>query len=366
MKKVYQLWGLTPPDEKSKAALIDTVKRLTPFGAQALILGQSDDAAFQRVLCERAHKAGIRAYLWAPLLSEYDGFAAFDPHIGADGLPLPRAFGDAFNFRCPASKKNLDAFFAMQDARLLSAPFDGVFLDRVRYPSFAHGALSALGCFCPDCVRRYERAGIDVPALRRALRYGENPLAITGFDGSGYTFSDPDMARFFEVRAGVVTEAVRYVAAHYARQSLGVALDLFPPQFAYLCGQSLRALLPMSDFVKPMLYRVTDAPAGLPFERAAYARAAGPLSVPDACFAPFGPDIESAQVAAYERVGRAFPEGKIAWGVEVCRVNGVADATRESVLTALSAIQKGGGRAACASWSLISADSEALDAFILA
>lgn len=363
MRKLYQLWGITPLNEQHKAALRAALDRLLPLGAEAVILGQSRDAAFQAEMLLRAHEAGAKAYLWAPLFSEYDDFTAFDPHIGADGLPLPRAFGDAFNFRCPASKKNLDAFFQMQDAALLSLPFDGVFLDRVRYPSFAHGSLGALGCFCPECAARYRATGVDVERVKALLcaKEGTNPLLISGFDGSDYTFSDPDMARFFRVRAENVTAAVRAVAAHYAPYQKAVALDLFPPQFAYLCGQSLRALLPLSAFVKPMLYRVTTAPAGLPFERQAYEKAVGPLKVLDALF----PSGEGGQVASYERVGRMFPDTPIAWGVEVMRIKGIADAAAQSVLDTLNIIQDAGGRAACASWSVAGAQADALSAFIL-
>ncbi len=40
-------------------------------------------------------------------------------------------------------------------------------------------------------------------------------------------------------------------------------------------GQDIRRLLELADFVKPMFYAVTDAPAGLPFEIGEYARAFG-------------------------------------------------------------------------------------------
>ena len=46
-----------------------------------------------------------------------------------------------------------------------------------------------------------------------------------------------------------------------------IGFDLFAPAFGYFCGQNAQELRLFADFVKPMMYRHTDAPAGLPFER---------------------------------------------------------------------------------------------------
>ena len=54
-----------------------------------------------------------------------------------------------------------------------------------------------------------------------------------------------------------------------------IGFDLFAPAFGYFCGQNAQELRQFADFVKPMMYRHTDAPAGLPFERESMVLAVG-------------------------------------------------------------------------------------------
>ena len=43
-------------------------------------------------------------------------------------------------------------------------------------------------------------------------------------------------------------------------------MDTFAPYLAYFAGQDMKLLASMADFIKPMMYRITNAPAGMPFE----------------------------------------------------------------------------------------------------
>ncbi len=45
-----------------------------------------------------------------------------------------------------------------------------------------------------------------------------------------------------------------------------IGIDTFSPFISYFTGQDLEKLQEVADFIKPMMYRTTKAPAGLPFE----------------------------------------------------------------------------------------------------
>ena len=60
--------------------------------------------------------------------------------------------------------------------------FDGVMLDRIRYPSAVNGFESLFACFCPDCEREY-LAGFGAP-LAEMQEAAASFLA--GLAGSAY------------------------------------------------------------------------------------------------------------------------------------------------------------------------------------
>ena len=356
---VFQLWGLEPLDEEKKETVARIVEQLLTAFPKAIITGQCEDRRFLSRLCDMAHAAGAEAYQWTPLFSEWDDRGAYDPIRTAAGGAMPRPYGGEFNFRCPNSRRNIDLFLKMQDEAMAGVPFDGVFLDRVRYPSFSYGDLSQTACFCDECLALYGARGIDAEALREALLAprAEKRLRITGEAAGRVLFADENVQRFFDARADVITGAVRRIAAHYAGQGKGVALDLFPPQIAYLTGQLLPDLLPLCRFIKPMIYRYTEAPAGLPYERGAFDEATGLLEALDACFGPL-----PAQIRAWE--GMAAACGKpLFWGVESVFVPGIAEMTPERILESRREIAAGGGKNLCMAWSVLAMPQANIDAW---
>jgi hypothetical protein len=87
-----------------------------------------------------------------------------------------------------------------------SVPFNGIFLDKIRYPSFANcrpgnGLETVFSCFCNFCMAKYKASYFHTDELIKALsRSTSAPLGITGFQGCGdYTFDDPCISRFFSL-----------------------------------------------------------------------------------------------------------------------------------------------------------------------
>jgi len=329
MNKVFQLWGLASDDGLNRDHVMNVVDRLLESHPDYLVAGQSGDWELLRMICDRAHCAGVKVHQWASLFSENDFAADFDPLIGADGRPQKRVYGDNFNFRCPASEKNVRLFAALQQQQMQDVPFDGVFLDRVRYPSMSNGALA---CFCPDCVRRCEQAGLDVDRLRLVTHFGH-------YEGTKLIWADAEVQRFFEERMHSITRAVALLKDIFGE----VSLDLFPPALMPLVGQDFDALAPLAAFVKPMLYRYTTAPAGLPYELDA--------------FAPHVDHLPSAEA----QMGMVHAP-HIYWGIECVRVPGVAEMTPETIRESVALVRANGGQGVCASWNLIAAPDENLKA----
>ncbi|MBQ7868014.1 MAG: hypothetical protein IJ354_07690 [Clostridia bacterium] len=343
MNSVFQLWGIPPAaglNREQVLAVLDRILAVHPF---AVVAGQTEDTALLYEICRRAHAAGVKVHQWASLFSENDFAADFDPIVCADGSPFPRVFGEHFYFRCPGSEKNVRLFAQLQKQSMGDVPFDGVFLDRVRYPSFAHGDLQKLACFCPDCVRRYEQAGIDVNRVRRLLE--QKDLSITGFSDGKPVFADTNMERFFAVRAECITQAVRMLRDFFGE----VSLDLFPPSQAYLTGQSLQDLAPLAAFIKPMVYRFTTAPAGLPFEQQALEAACGSVPLPD-----FEKQVRQWNVIT----------ANLYWGVEGGFIPGTVETTPERIEQTLSLLRQNGANAVCASWASVLFPKENLEAFL--
>ena len=172
-----------------------------------------------------------------------------------------------FLFRCPSSPFNrkISEDFAL--SFLDQIPFDGVFLDRVRYNSLISG-ISGIGCFCLRCRKIYQENGIDIEKVRHILleiQQKKKPIPAVYQDGR-YMFEDSDLDTFFRVRTQIVTEAVRGFAEKIHEKRKIIGLDLFAPAAGYFTGQDALTLSNYVDFIKPMMYKFTSAPAGIPFE----------------------------------------------------------------------------------------------------
>lgn len=326
MKKVFQLWGLQNEKGFDEQHVLAVVDRMLDVRPEYIVTGQSNDHKMLQKICDRAHQRGVKVHQWSSLFSENDDRYDYDPLIGVDGKPHERVYGENFNFRCPASERNVELFMDMQAESMRGVDFDGVFLDRVRYPSVTNGKLS---CFCPDCVKRYLADGIDsVPEGK-----------IIGYEHGRHVFSTEEANVFLAHRARRIVHAVEMVKERFRE----VSLDLFPPSLAYLVGQDLSALAPLAEFVKPMFYRYTTAPAGLPFETEAFG-----YSMP-----------EGEQIRAFESIAPG-----LMWGVEGGYIPGIAEMTPEKIRETIAIIRENGGTGICASWSAVTFPKENLDVFL--
>ncbi|RPH62654.1 MAG: hypothetical protein EHM81_01810 [Chloroflexi bacterium] len=222
-----------------------------------------------------ASRARSSLFLWHPLLTF--SASSLPPRadwqtLGPSGDPIPGFAGmPEFTFMCPNRPEVFEAVLARLQKAIHSGPFQGIFLDRIRWPSPTADPSRLMACFCPACQRAAIAQGIDLAGVRHLLAAPRNRAELARFllnpASAGDSASDwPFLRRLMDFRARSITRLVRAAAELIRAHGLGVGLDCFSPSLTSLVGQELAALDAYCDWIKFMVYGHTYAPAGLPFE----------------------------------------------------------------------------------------------------
>ncbi len=227
------------------------------------------------VVADEARQLGCSVWLWQPLLSG-DGI-----HVPARDsargplAPVPWPNGKAeFAFDCPVRATGLAAALERLEAALSVGLWDGVFIDKIRWPSPSRDPSEDLACFCEECRDAAVSHDIDLAfvasclASARTSPQGRLDLVAELLGRP----SDGPLAPFLEWRCARITQAAGAAVERATSirgaggERLRVALDVFTPSLARSVGQDIGALAPQAEFVKAMTYLGTHGPAGLPFE----------------------------------------------------------------------------------------------------
>lgn len=351
-----------------------------------VILGWDLPAALRRACAEEIARAGARLYRWHPLLS---GDVPAWQTVGLGGTPVPGFQGrPEFTFLCP----NRPAVFesVLEDLRqtLRSGQYQGVFLDRIRYPSPTADPASHLACFCADCHRAAAAEGLDLTAARQriqALLTHRRSFVRLLLDPAADVPSDDDLAflrRFLDFRARSVTRIVQAAADIARAEGLLVGLDCFSPALSRLVGQDLAALDASGDWIKIMTYGHTLAPAGLPFELLGLARwligrgaasevseaetlgwlaAAARLPLPPSFAKMLTHGVSPAALASETQRARAAGVRMVLAGVELVDIEGVTRLDPAQVAADLRAFRAAGPAGLVLSWDLRLIPAERLE-----
>jgi len=233
---------------------------------------------------------GTEVYLWLPVFSGWDGMP---PLIGADGRTAAQEYsaekGERFDFGCPADPNSVRHIKRIFETHYKSGAYDGIFMDKIRFPSFISGLQPVMTCFCQYCRKLHGLTELQSeqqpeqqsepqpePQLQSQKETDAvNPLSITAYNGLRYDTADESKARLFTYKAEAVTTSIAELSEYFRKMGYKVGLDLFAPFLSWFVGQDYGALAPYADFIKPMFYRKTNAPAGIPFELDMYASAVG-------------------------------------------------------------------------------------------
>lgn len=251
---------------------------LERIAVSKVIIGWSCDREVYRHVIAFLKQRHIESYLWLPVFSETGILKADTGKLiddtGAEVKSYCLTEGENFEFYCPNQKRSTEACLEIYRERFDGLGFDGVFLDKIRYGAFSNGLGGVFNCFCPDCMKRYEENGIDTHELKHQMKrvrdgageYGEQVLGITAYERGKYTFRNPVWEQFFRKKAEDIERALKPLVDWFHHRGMKVGMDTFAPYLAYFAGQDMERLATMADFIKPMMYRITSAPAGMPFE----------------------------------------------------------------------------------------------------
>ena len=353
------LGGWNSPDYSAEQIIdrLDAVIMRIPV--KAVIIGWSTDKDIYWRVGRYLHGQKIDMFLWLPVFAETEDMCENSPALDLWGN-VPANYdltaGEGFRFNCPSDAESVADIIDIYDSCFSDCGFDGVFLDRIRTQSFVSGVSGVLSCGCPGCAELFLEEGVDLQEVRDAWEAkGDEFFSVSGYTPQeGFVFADPLAAAFFKAKGKIVSESVATVADCFRNHGLKVGMDLYAPFMAPFVGQDYAILSEHADFIKPMLYRQTFAPAGMGFEYDLLKKAVpGASGYPD-----FAMDAEflDSQLEAMEPYSCAkFP------GIEINYREGVAPTSPQYILESLDAVLSHGFDGAVLSWNIMEAPVNHID-----
>lgn len=347
------LGGWHSPDYTAEQIIgrIDTVSQLIPI--KKVIIGWSLDKEIYRKVGEYLHAKDISMLLWLPVFAETEEVCENSTAVDLWGkVPdnYDQAAGEGFRFNCPSNPQNAANVVAIYDQEFSDCGFDGVFLDRIRTQSFVCGVSGVLGCGCPLCVERFAMEGVDIQRVKSQFETKGDAFFSVGGDSTtdGFCFEDSIAAAFFKAKGHIVSASVAAIADSLHNRGLEVGMDLYAPFLAPFVGQDYSVLASHADFIKPMLYRQTFAPAGMGFEYDLLKK-----SLPDATGYPdYKMDVNflHSQLKAME----SYSCGKYP-GIEINYHAVVVPTSPEYISESLKAVMSHGFDGVVLSWNIMKA-----------
>lgn len=266
-----EIADITP--QAARARLREAFRRLP---ISQVLIGWNLPSRLLNACAGECSRAGAELYRWHPLLT---GDGTFTPQpkwqiFGVDGQPVP-GFQDMpeFTFVCPNRPAVREMVLEHLREVMADNRYQGVFLDRIRYPSPAPDPGRLVGCFCEDCQRVANQNNIDLTETRRIIESlisspeGAKRYIQTLIDPQRATTPESEaVAAFMAFRTGVVTGLIQEAAAIIRGMNKAVGLDCWSPSLTSIVGQDLVTLNPLGDWTKIMSYGHTLGPAGIPFE----------------------------------------------------------------------------------------------------
>lgn len=239
---------------------------------ESLLLGWDLPPELEEAVAAETSQRGIALYRWHPLLAS-DSRAALPKTwqtIAVSGQSIPGFRGmPEFTFFCPNHPAAQDWIQKRIEKAIRRGIYQGIFFDRMRWPSPVEGLDGHFGCFCPHCQARAARNGLELEPARRQIEAlladeaGARRLIRALFAPED---ADSPLEAFFRLRAECISQTVAQAAEQAHLGGLKVGLDCFSPSLTRMVGQDLSALDPSCDWIKLMIYPRTFGPAGIPYE----------------------------------------------------------------------------------------------------
>ena len=341
-----------------------------------VILGWDLPPQLEETVAEETARHSAPLYRWHPLLASDAGFALpkewgpinllNEAVPGFKGLP-------EFTFICP-NRFDVQEWIAERiEVAATRGLFQGLFFDRMRFPSPAENPERQFTCFCKYCQRIASDSGLDLETVRRRIRSSltDADRAKTFLQGLFTPTEDSLVESFFNFRSACITRTIQFASKLARSHGLSVGLDCFSPTLTRMVGQDLYALNKSCDWIKLMTYPRVFGPAGLPFELrglAAWLRRRYNLQETEAVqmvneasslsLTPNGLDSES--IAREIQRGRDAGITHLLAGLALVELEGIHTSTREQIQSDLKACRHADGLAL--SWDLWHIQPESLNA----
>lgn len=329
---------------------------------KAVIMGWNLESNLYTEVIDFLHRNGVRAYLWLPVFSETGELAEADPAFTLTGHRMGGVKlqeGESFEFYCPSSSKNFVILQEIYNRFFAESGFDGAFLDKIRSASMIGGAGEIFGCCCPECVTFLKQKGVDLEKLKAYLEKGQlaelmEPMSFS--PTSGFTFRTKVMEDFLYAKCQLYASRTGQVISWFKKRGLKTGLDIFAPALCRLVGQSLESLVDQVDFIKPMMYRRTKAPAGMEYEYQAVKTKLNDGEMFDEAIrrAGFQNGMDSDELMGAQLEG--YPEEirrKLFPGLEVNNKKGIVEVEEDYIENSLRIIRKSGCGGAVLSWDIM-------------
>jgi hypothetical protein len=242
-----------------------------------VLIGWQLPEALEEACHKETECMGAKFYRWQPYLTS-DNAVISEPDWQVENALGHKVKGfqnlPEFTLICPNNSAAMDEKLKHLETIVKTGIYDGIFLDRIRYPSASQEFPNDLGCFCEHCIRSAKKVGLELDDARQEIlqtktdRKKGSELIEAIFsrrrvqDLSYRTI----LQSFFQFRVDNITRVVSDAARLIHGVGMEVGLDCFSPSLTTLVGQDLNHLGECADWVKIMTYARTFAPAGLPFE----------------------------------------------------------------------------------------------------
>jgi hypothetical protein len=185
-----------------------------------------------------------------------------------------------FLFLCPNDEQNIREIFNQYQNKIIESGFDGVFLDRIRFPSPSNGFEALFSCFCKSCLHKfYNNYGEDLESYQNQVKtvFKNFKTIDVNYLQTCQSFSDiiirDSLKKFYDFRKQNIYQVLKMFADKAKQMGKLVGVDLFAPSLAPLVSQDYQLLAKTCDWIKPMIYCHTSSPAGLPLELYCFIRA---------------------------------------------------------------------------------------------
>ena len=275
-----QLSTVHSPEKNLQVAWVDryldSIIREVPL--DILILGWNEKRELFDHLTNPGSRKSDQVFLWYPFLSDYPEMV--QNHLvknlngetstgwrGYEGTGINESFQQA----CPNNPMAISTSLKHLERLLNEYNFDGVFIDKIRYPSPANGFDEIFSCFCDHCKVKADQYDLDLWEVKYILRNVQALKALkpehsisndkTWLDG--LLANQPVLQQFINFRMSSINRVLTEINNLLKKTNKKLALDVFSPSLAPLVGQDYGFMSTIAEWVKPMIYQFGHGPSSL-------------------------------------------------------------------------------------------------------